>query len=335
MTWDVKVAGGDIIFPCAPDETILDAAERAGFSIPYSCRKGVCAACEGGLSAGSVEVRGHGPAFAPADGVRLCQARPRSHVEIVPTRITASGPPRRRVLEARVFAVSRPSPDVTVLNLRYPNGVRVKFRPGQHLKVLLQDGDSRNYSMANPSHRNDGAELHIRHLAGGRFSDALAPALEKGEVLRVDTPYGERHLDECSDRPVILAVTGTGFAPAKAIIEDQLAKGSTRPIHLYWGGRTAGDLYMRDRAASWAVRAPWLSFTPVLSRPEQDWRGRIGWVQHAVLEDQPQLAGFEVYACGNPAMTQGASRAFIAAGLDPIDFHCDAFVASADPVPTP
>jgi len=42
MIYQVRVANTDVAFPCAPDETILNAAERAGFAIPYSCRKGVC-----------------------------------------------------------------------------------------------------------------------------------------------------------------------------------------------------------------------------------------------------------------------------------------------------
>jgi ferredoxin len=57
MSFEIRVAGSDIIFDCAADETILDAAERAGFSLPYSCRKGVCHTCEGSLVAGEVRVR--------------------------------------------------------------------------------------------------------------------------------------------------------------------------------------------------------------------------------------------------------------------------------------
>jgi hypothetical protein len=40
MTFKVAVEASDIEFPCEPAETILDAAERAGCSLPYSCRKG-------------------------------------------------------------------------------------------------------------------------------------------------------------------------------------------------------------------------------------------------------------------------------------------------------
>jgi len=54
MTFKVAVEASDIEFPCEPGETVLDAAERAGYSLPYSCRKGVCSTCEGDLLRGDV-----------------------------------------------------------------------------------------------------------------------------------------------------------------------------------------------------------------------------------------------------------------------------------------
>ena len=57
MSFEVRVSGRDIAFDCAAGKSILDAAERAGFSLPYSCRKGVCHTCEGSLIAGEVRMR--------------------------------------------------------------------------------------------------------------------------------------------------------------------------------------------------------------------------------------------------------------------------------------
>ncbi len=333
MTHHVDVADTGISFPCEPGETVLDAAERAGYAIPYSCRKGVCSTCEGGLTSGRAEVRGRGTAEGPATGVLLCQARPCSDLRIVPRRITERGQPIRRTVTAKVHHVSRPAADVVVLRLRLPTGQRVKFTAGQYLKVFLPDGDSRNYSLADPPHRNDSVLLHIRVVPGGRFSEGVLADLAKGDRLVVQLPYGEFSVDAESDRPALLVATGTGFAPVKSIMEDRIKRGTERPVHLYWGGRGEGDLYARDLAADWAARAPWFTFTPVLSQPDSGWTGRTGRVHRAVLEDHPDLSSHEVYVCGSPAMTAAAREDFVGLGrLPPDRFHCDAFVPSGEPV---
>ena len=48
MTFTIRVAESDIAFPCEPREFVLDAAERAGYSMPSSCRRGVCRTFEAG-----------------------------------------------------------------------------------------------------------------------------------------------------------------------------------------------------------------------------------------------------------------------------------------------
>jgi len=49
MTFQIAVDQTDIAFPCEAGESVLDAAERAGYSLPYSCRKGICSTCEAEL----------------------------------------------------------------------------------------------------------------------------------------------------------------------------------------------------------------------------------------------------------------------------------------------
>ncbi|WP_323172373.1 2Fe-2S iron-sulfur cluster-binding protein [Natrialba sp. PRR66] len=68
----------------APDEFVLDAAERAGLELPHSCRNGMCTSCAGELLAGDLD--GDGTALTPgqeADGyVLLCCSSPRADCEI-------------------------------------------------------------------------------------------------------------------------------------------------------------------------------------------------------------------------------------------------------------
>ncbi|MBD0271963.1 MAG: 2Fe-2S iron-sulfur cluster binding domain-containing protein, partial [Acetobacteraceae bacterium] len=134
MAWTVRVAHSDLSFPCGAEESVLEAAQRAGFDIPYSCRRGVCLTCQGKVVAGSVAEGGSVRSAAPCQPLEalLCSARPRSDLTVSPRRVSrlpAAGQPRE--VEARVFRKREIAPGVVALHLRFAIGVRVAFRTGQ------------------------------------------------------------------------------------------------------------------------------------------------------------------------------------------------------------
>jgi NAD(P)H-flavin reductase/ferredoxin len=328
MTFTIQVAGSEFSFPCEPREFVLDAAERAGYSMPSSCRKGVCNTCETALLSGEVEQRGRGRRT-PRDGTALmCRSQPRADLTIQPRRFERIDIFRRKKITTTVYRLTRPAPDVTILTLRFPIGLRAPFKAGQYLQVIMEDSDRRNFSMANAARHNDVAELHIRHVPGGKFSEGALSRLSVGDPLQVEIPYGSFHLRP-SFRPVILLASGTGFSPIKSMVETAIQSGHQRPMHLYWGARRREDIYLFDLPVLWQKRVPWFTFTPVLSEPDMAWPGRTGMVHNAVCEDQQNLAGFEVYACGNPLMVEAAQRDFTAGHcLSEAQFFADAFVKS-------
>jgi CDP-4-dehydro-6-deoxyglucose reductase/3-phenylpropionate/trans-cinnamate dioxygenase ferredoxin reductase subunit len=191
----IRVQHTNVSFPCDSEQTVLDAAERAGYVLPYSCRKGVCSTCAGTLAAGELRVRGRGIAIGPRKDVLLCQARPDCDVVIVPSRIRSAGDVTRKTLQATVHRIETPAADVVVLQLRFANGIRAPFKAGQHLRVSLADGSTRNYSMANSPGDNDGVQLHIRRVAAGSFSDRTLSSLRVGNGIRVELPFGEVWMD--------------------------------------------------------------------------------------------------------------------------------------------
>jgi ferredoxin len=75
MTYRVAVAHSDVAFGAEPGDAVLEAAERVGFSLPYSCRKGVCGNCEAGLDSGALKI-GSKTVEGPQAGVLLCQGKP-------------------------------------------------------------------------------------------------------------------------------------------------------------------------------------------------------------------------------------------------------------------
>jgi ring-1,2-phenylacetyl-CoA epoxidase subunit PaaE len=79
-TISVTMDGRRRTFPMAPDDqSVLEAAERAGLELPFSCRSGICATCRTKIVAGEA-VMAHNIALEPwemkAGFVLCCQARP-------------------------------------------------------------------------------------------------------------------------------------------------------------------------------------------------------------------------------------------------------------------
>ena len=341
MTFKVTVQPADIVFDVARDEAILPAAIRAGVGLPYGCRDGACGSCksrllEGRVIHGAHQAKALSAVEEAAGWILTCCATPQTDCLVQARTVAGAGeyPPLK--MPARVAALARPAPDVAVMRLQLPATVAFKYRAGQYVEFILRDGARRSYSMATaPEHLGNppAIELHLRHMPGGKFTDHVFGAMKEKDILRVEGPFGSFFLREDSAKPIVLLASGTGFAPIKAIVEHLRALGSTRPAVLYWGCRHQADLYQHDWALEAAAGLPNLRYVPVLSeaKPEDDWRGRSGFVHQAVMADLPDLSGHEVYACGAPVMVDAARRDFTArCGLPEEAFYADSFTSEAD-----
>lgn len=326
MAFDICIAGTDVHFSCASGQNILDAALAAGIEMPYSCRKGVCGNCAGGVSAGEVQSP---PSEAKPAGQHLyCQCLPQTDVEIVPESWHRFDPTARKTFTAKVFRNTLAAGDVSVLQLRLPAGQRAKFKAGQYLQVALPDGSRRSYSMANPPHESDSLQLHIRHVPGGQFTQ-IVPQLKAGDTLQVELPYGNFELKEESTAPMLCVVGGTGFAPVKSLLDDMAKKKVQRPVTLVWGGRDKGGLYLLSAVEKWQKQLPGFTFVPALedAGDAAALNGFNGRVDDAVRQRFDALAGHEVYCCGSPGMVAAVRKACVEErGLDPHHFFSDVFV---------
>ncbi|MCW5606173.1 MAG: CDP-6-deoxy-delta-3,4-glucoseen reductase [Burkholderiales bacterium] len=331
MPRQITIRPSGHVFAVDDDETVLEAALREGFVIAYGCRNGACGTCKGRILEGTVDYGAHDTqALSEAEkqqGYALfCQARPLSDLVIECREIGAVKDIQVKTLPCRVQKMEKVAADVMMIHLKLPANERLQFLAGQYIDILAKDGKRRSLSMANAPHDDALLELHLRNY-GGPFSDHVFSRMKEKDILRFEGPLGTFFLREDSDKPMIFVAGGTGFAPVKAMIEHALHKGITRPMTLYRGARTRADLYLHDLAERWQ-RERGIRYVPVLSepRPEDGWTGRTGLVHHAVMEDFPSLAGWQVYACGAPAMVEVAHRDFTSKrGLPEADFFSDAF----------
>jgi NAD(P)H-flavin reductase/ferredoxin len=333
MSFDIRIEGSDVAFKAEAGQSILEAAEKHGIELPYSCRKGVCGNCRGrvlegelcaGTGGGSHETGINAP-----DEHLFCRAQAASDLTIAPRTWQRLDPGARKMLPVTVFRNQRVADDVSMLHLRFATGVRVRFKAGQYLQVVLPDGNRRSFSMANAPHDNDGVQLHIRHMPDGQFTSNTVPGLKPGDALAVELPHGDFYLREDSERALLFIAGGTGFAPIKSIIDHIIRRNIARPITLFWGARNPAGLYAQSVVSRWLKQRPALRYEPVISDPvaASAWSGRRGLVHEQVLASFESLKDFDVYTCGAPVMVQAVRMALEdQRGLPSAQFFSDSFV---------
>ncbi|MGH8763007.1 MAG: CDP-6-deoxy-delta-3,4-glucoseen reductase [Nitrosospira sp.] len=340
MSHRITIKPSGHVFSAQPGETVLQAALREGFPLPYGCRNGACGTCKGKIIQGTVDFGSHNEdtltEMEKQAGMALfCCALPLSELVIECREIGAIRDIKVKTLPCRVHRLERVAPNVMVISLKLPANERLQFLAGQYIDILMKNGKRRSFSLANAPHDDELLQLHVRNYLGGTFAEHVFTRMKERDILRFEGPLGTFFLREDSDKPIIFVASGTGFAPVKSILEHAFhvrnLRGSERQMVLYWGNRTKADLYLADLVGSWQQKHDNFTFIPVLSEALQtdNWSGRTGLVHQAVLEDFDSLAGYQVYACGTPAMVEAAHMDFTTLrGLPEDEFFSDAFTAS-------
>jgi CDP-4-dehydro-6-deoxyglucose reductase len=212
--------------------------------------------------------------------------------------------------------------------LRLPANERLQFLAGQYIEFLLKDGARRSFSMGNAPHDDELIQLHVRRVAGGQFTDHVFGKMKERDILRLEGPLGTFFLREESAKPIVLVASGTGFAPIKSIIENALHKGVTgrwccigaeggRRICTWNDARPPMADPVRPRRFGCAPERP-LDRAHRLRAPRRD-------------AGLPRPLGYQVYACGVPAMVDAAKRDFTQqCKLPEEEFFADSFTTQAD-----
>lgn len=347
MSYQIIIKPSDHTFTGEPGETILEAALRQGFSLPYGCRNGSCGACKGKIIQGIVDYGRYNPEtltdIEKQQGAALfCCAQPLSDLIIECHEVDAIKGIKIRIMPSRVHKLERVAPDVMIIYLKLPSNERLQFLPGQYIDILLKDGKRRSFSLANAPHDDEFLQIHARNYPGGVFSEHVFSRMKERDILRFEGPLGSFVLRNNSlDIPIIFLASGTGFAPVKSILEHifytEHMHAHRRKMTLYWGVRTKADLYLENLAKEWEQQHENFTFIPVLSDalPTDNWTGRTGLVHQAVLEDFESLANYHIYACGSPLMIKAAFQDFTQLRNFPADnFFSDIFTPSTSNPPT-
>lgn len=225
---------------------------------------------------------------------------------------------------AEVLSHERRTPDIAVFTCR-PFPGPLPFRAGQHVQLDTshEPRQWRPYSIANAPRPDGTLEFHVRALGAGAVSTALVWKLRAGDVVRLGVPAGGLELPVVPGREVVCVVGGTGLAPVKSLLDAACHAQHTPWVHLYYGARTAEDLYDLPALRAVAARQPWLRLVTAVS-DQRRFCGEQGRICDVMARHGP-WQDHEFLVCGSPPMMRATLDRLARMQIPPSRVHYDPF----------
>jgi CDP-4-dehydro-6-deoxyglucose reductase len=244
-------------FMVQENETILEAAIRAGVSINYGCSGGTCGLCKARLISGSVEeVKAREFVVPEAEKLQghmltcVCAINDDVVIDAVVADTVSDIPVQK--LNVKVRKIEQLGKEVFRLVVQTPRTSRLRFLAGQYVEIGLGEVGVSRFSIANCPCEDRLIELHLRVINEDQISKLVADKMRLGDCLIMQGPFGKFVFDENANRPVILFAFDTGFAAIKSLLEHITAQEQELNILFIWMSCRRDGLYMNNLCRSWA-----------------------------------------------------------------------------------
>lgn len=303
------------------NDTLLEAALRAGVSLNYGCSNGNCGQCRARLISGEIrKVHAHDYVLSQAEkdaGVfLLCSCAAVNDVVIEAT-VAGAQDIQAQQLTARVKSVEVFNPQVAAVHLLAPRSQRLRFLAGQSVRLSAQ-GTAGQYAIASCPCEERHIEVQISRKPDDAFSELLFSGLKAQDVVEVEGPYGEFVLEDESARPVIFLAFGVGFAPIKSLIQHAMSLDLAEAMDLHWLADGTGH-YQNNLCRAWADALD--NFTYIPHAGSEDMETTLA----NIVRDYPDLHRFVVYAAGTASQLQVARGLFLEHGLPEQHWRASAY----------
>ncbi len=333
MSHTITIQPKGLTFKAEENETILDAAAEVGIRMLKSCDNGVCEVCKASLIAGVVETR-KGVFQAGEDALMPflpCISKARSNLILEQEKVLAPGEISLQHIAFQVKAVTPLSDDVYGVELLAPAGKLPSFHAGQYCELLIDDGEFPFTIASAPGKRE--FELHLGVSSDNESSQQILAYLQSNPTVRVRLPKGdvwtcaETHPNNLHD-PLVFVVAGTGFAQAKAMIEEQL-KHQHPALFVYWINKDCTGFYS-DLAQQWADQGL-IKYRGICTDNTECDQHDSRPVEDCILDDIQDVTRIRAVACGGPGFVYSVLEGLESKGLKESQMASDVFAYAPRP----
>lgn len=303
------------------NDTILEAALRAGIPLNYGCSNGNCGDCKVRLVEGQVrKVHPHDFPLKEADknngAFLMCSFTAISDV-VIEASIAGADDIPQQTITTRIKAIDRVDDGVLALHLTTPRSQRLRFLAGQHVH-LNAGGIEGDYYVASCPCEDRHIELHVRRdnrpFARKAFDD-----LRKDDPVTLTGPDGHFVVKMDSRRPILFIAWDDGFGPIKSLIQHAISLDVAETMHLYWVAERLPH-YQDNYCRSLADALDNFRYQPLTADAD------ITSLARGILAAHPDLTRTDVYAAGPADFLTALREGALAQGLSILGWHSEVVI---------
>lgn len=308
------------------NDSLLEAALRAGLSLDYGCSIGNCGQCKARVISGQVHrVRHSDYAFSAAEkaagAVLMCCHTAATDLVIEAREAHGAADMPLQTIDARVRAVSPLGEDMRLLHLQTPRSNRLRFLAGQSVRLSLGEAAA-SFPVASCPCDERNLHFHVHRRSGNAFAERVFAGLMDTDTVRVEGPRGEFVLDEDSTRPLVFVAFDTGFAPVKSLIEHAMALDAAETLHLVWVASGERGHYLDNLCRAWSDALDNFRYDPLAAAPDAPDEALARSVLQRLLQAHPRLEEVDMYVAGPAPRVHAAEFELLEHGLPRAQLNC-------------
>lgn len=316
MTANVTVQPSGHEFYVEGNDTLLEAALRAGIPLSYGCSNGNCGDCKARLVSGQVKkVHPHDYVLKEADktngAILMCSYTPVTDV-VIEAAVAGADDIPEQTITTKVKSVEHISDKVVALHLTTPRTQRLRFLAGQSINLSV-DGASGEYYVASCPCEDRQLSVHVRR-DNRPFSRKAFDDLRKEDAVVIQGPHGSNVFQMDSRRSALFVAWEDGFAPINSLIQHAMSLELSEGMHLHWAASELGQ-YQDNLCRSWADALDNFTYTPLGTEAGE------AATAATILAGYPDMARLDIYATGPLAFLQALKEGALARGLSPLGWH--------------
>lgn len=217
------------------------------------------------------------------------------------------------------------------LTIQSQSGASVSFDAGQFVWINTSKSsfnlEQHPFSIASGKAETGTLSFIIREL--GDYTQTLG-ALQPGQTVYVDGPYGNMRVDQCKSAcGITLIAGGAGIAPMLSLLRELVKRNEMRPIRFIYGNQTPERMVALAELRALSATMENFSLQLVCNQlgeasPEQHADIRQGVIDEARLRASMtpgKQAAWCVYLCGPEAMIAANVKQLKSIGVKPSHIH--------------